>query len=308
MASSDYDFDNIIKLVNEGDVKSLIRMVEHSNNPLIVKKAIEWLGVLEAGEAVDSLIIKALQSKLITVRLASIRALGYIGGEKAIKPLAAMVDDMNEERQIREESLTALGEIGKKGSDLAINIIVHESYGELGDQALTVLQNVGQAALKPLVDILNGTDQRIKEKAVIVLGEISAKLSEDQLQEYLQNINVVETLIHIIDADEAYAIKCSAVIVLGYIGDSRAFEILLILLEDEKQSDRIRGLAAWALGKLRDERAVKPLSRILENPKSEDFTLQNAIWSLLQFDDSVAAVPIFNYYRKNLELLKYFGQ
>jgi len=60
-------------------------------------------------------------------------------------------------------------------------------------------------------------------------------------------------------ADVNREVRVEAALALGEIGDPRGVEILISVLTDRVQHDRVRGAAAAALWKLEDERAVEPL-------------------------------------------------
>jgi HEAT repeat protein len=81
----------------------------------------------------------------------------------------------------------------------------------------------------------------------------------------------VEPLITVLknEKNEHEYVRAHAAIALGSIGDKRAFEPLLSVLENMNES--IRGPVASALGELGDKRAVTPLIAALED---DDFSVR----------------------------------
>jgi HEAT repeat protein len=69
--------------------------------------------------------------------------------------------------------------------------------------------------------------------------------------------------------DENYEVRKRAAKVLGEIGDVRAVEPLIRVLEVEEF--RGWGTAVWALGKIGDARAVEPLIKVLKDENAEPF-------------------------------------
>lgn len=91
---------------------------------------------------------------------------------------------------------------------------------------------------------------------------------------------------------------------LGDIGDDRAVEPLIAILEYESTIDcaHLRLDTCWALGKIRDARAIESLLRILKNPRNNTFGLEDAAASaLVQFDDDRIELPLLKYFRGKLD-------
>jgi len=145
-------------------------------------------------------------------------------------------------------------------------------------------------ATEPLIAILQdiGEDSDLREEAAHALGRMRAT-------------EAVDPLITAAGSDADYAVGCWSVTALGEIGDSRAVEPLVMLLEDKSNPTRIRGHAADALGRIGGNEVVEPLARILEDPGDEAFVRDRAAWAALAVADDRAARPLLMYFRTKLD-------
>jgi HEAT repeat protein len=74
-------------------------------------------------------------------------------------------------------------------------------------------------------------------------------------------------------ADEHHMVRADAAMALGDLGDKRAVEPLLALL-NSVPGDSVRMAAVVALGALRDRRAIGPLENLLKTEKNENIKQQ----------------------------------
>ena len=91
---------------------------------------------------------------------------------------------------------------------------------------------------------------------------------------------------------------------LGDIGDHRAVEPLIAILEDERtiNCSHLRLETCWALRKLKDAKAVEPLIKILEDPRKTSYGLESAAASALaEVDDDGIELPLLKYFQTVLE-------
>jgi HEAT repeat protein len=130
--------------------------------------------------------------------------------------------------------------------------IATDSYEEWETRrdAVWALEQLGDRAIGPLLQVLQDRDYRVRQAAVRGLGSFGS--------------NVVGTLIGMLNNVEVRGdLRAEIAEELGRIGDKRAVDPLL---ENLKQGPLYMRLAAIrALGKLGDIRATNPLLRILEN-------------------------------------------
>ena len=91
---------------------------------------------------------------------------------------------------------------------------------------------------------------------------------------------------------------------LGDIGDDKAVESLIAILEDEGTADcsHLRMETCWALGKIRDVRAIESLIRILGDPRNNLAAVRDAAASaLVQLDDDRIELPLLKYFKGGLD-------
>src|SRR5262249_48125319 len=69
-------------------------------------------------------------------------------------------------------------------------------------------------------------------------------------------------------SDEYYAVRAGAAMALGDIGEKRAVEPLLAILNKD-DTDSVRIGIVVSLGVLGDQRAIEPLEKLLKSEKSE---------------------------------------
>ena len=98
-----------------------------------------------------------------------------------------------------------------------------------------------------------------------------------ELDKWLQRLN-----------DKDPKVKEEALYALGELGDERAVEPLIDMLEDP--SFRVRKGAAVALGWLKDTRAVEPLLKYLKQAKASEFS--SITYALGELNDKKAVEPL----------------
>jgi HEAT repeat protein len=310
----------VIELEEKKDIQGLIAVVEYAKNKNAVKHAIIVLGELKDKRAVEPLIYKALKCELQTLRKYAIISLGNIMDVKAVKPLIHILQD-------KDDIFRGLAEIAlcKIATEEALMNVISFNGGKLGDIASSVLKEIGEPAIKPLISILGGGDETIREEIVTILGEIGNKKATEALITVVENTKehsdirekgvhalgkikdskAVVTLINIATEDTDLAIRCWSATALGDIGDIRAEEALLALLQDKsgRQEMRLRGHVAEALGKIGDWRTVEPLIKVLEDNREHEFVRHCAAWALLQLDEEKIAYPLLKYLKKKKNVI-----
>lgn len=266
----------------KGDIKGLIKALNYPKDAAIRQSAAIALGELKDKHAVDSLIL-ALKDDESFVRWAAAEALGEIKDVKAVDPLIVALQQGKVGM-----AATALGEIG----DLrAIEPLINA--GGMNDfktrqRATNAIIKIGTPALKPLINALQSQEWHIKRLAIVCLGEINdpqaiipsllATLkNEDDFELLCETINalskfkderIIEPLLAMLH-HENYKVRETAAIELGTLGDKRAVEPLITILETDEEKRTIpagfydvyavREAAAIALGEIGDKRAIQPL-------------------------------------------------
>ncbi|MBU4563131.1 MAG: HEAT repeat domain-containing protein [Desulfarculus sp.] len=89
---------------------------------------------------------------------------------------------------------------------------------------------------------------------------------------------------------QCYQVRGVAIYSLGEIGETRAVDLLIGMLQDPDR--HIRRIAVRALGKIGDNRAVEPLVAVL-NQQGENVTVRcTAAWALGQMGDPQACAAL----------------
>lgn len=143
----------------------------------------------EIGEPAVDLLIQSLDNDNKDIRKTSARVLGIIGDERAVEPLITNLRDDN--KWVRRETSGALSKMG-------------------------------DAAVEPLIKLLNDVDWRVRGGAAWALGGIG-------------NREAVEPLIKSLE-DESGFVRSGAAWALGNIGDKRALEPLKASALHDKSS------------------------------------------------------------------------
>lgn len=145
-------------------------------------RAAAALGSIADSRAVPALIL-LLTDQSAEVRVSAAWALGSIGDPRAIEPMKEIVADVNNDTKLREETVRAMGEIGKP-------------------------------AVMPLITMLNAQDRNIRRVAVIALKSIDSPAGK--VLSKLRDSSIIETLIELLN-DANYETQCSAAWALGQI-------------------------------------------------------------------------------------------
>ena len=110
-----------------------------------------------------------------------------------------------------------------------------------------------QAAVMPLIELLQDNDSQIKLAATEALGVMKAEEAVDHLISLLQ--------------DQRWYVRATAVLALGNINDSRAVDPLINILTDEDSFVRMK--AVDSLGVFRNLSSIKPLQKMLKDPDGQ---------------------------------------
>jgi HEAT repeat protein len=177
-----------------GDIPTLIRCL-NSTDPSIQWHAAEALGT--CGEKAVPLLLTALQSRLVPVRLGAIEALGAIRDPRAVNPILTIINH-DASLEVRWAAVLALGEIGSPDAVPSLVPLLRDpnrylrygaatALGRLGwqpeseaDTAYLLIarqewepvRNLGAAALPSLWDMLRDNDPKTRAMIVSILGQI----------------------------------------------------------------------------------------------------------------------------------------
>jgi len=192
------------------------------------REAAKALGEIGGTRAVEPL-IEALKDKEVTVRAIAARSLGEIGDERAVEPLAESLKSRKLQFAFARKAATEA--LAKIGSDRAI-----------------------EALLKTLE--LNESPH-VLEAAADAFGQMGDARAVEPLIRLLKDRIELPWLPGVTD------VLAKAIRALGEIGDARAIDTLVQGLRHKNR--KVRTAAAEALGKIGDARALEPLTKALED-------------------------------------------
>jgi len=236
---------NIRRMHKKIDVQGLIDALEHSDIKIRMD-AIGALGEIGDNQAVESL-IKLLDSDEKYISATAIHALEKIGDRRAVKPLIAMLKSPSV--LCRQAAASALGKLGN-------------------------LQTI-----QPLVELLDDdNDLYVWKEVADALDRLGWQPGADRIgmkfwigkRQWKECIRIgvvaIEPLLEVINNHpENKEFFNGAANALGKIGDDRAVEPLIKLLDDYS----CRWAAFTALAEIGDLRAVKPMSRYAASAPKE---------------------------------------
>ena len=182
-------------------------------------------------------------------------ALGKIGGSVALLKLRDFLNSADPQ----ERMMAARGYSGASGRVATADLLIAlkgETDTLLKSQIIFALGNVGsgldvktkQMIVTALINEMENNTGAVKQAAVNALGRIQLKTATEPLMKQLTLWQTVPLL------------AADIVRALGDIGDNRAVDILVIMLE-KHVSEAVRSQAATALGKIRGDKALAALRR-----------------------------------------------
>ena len=236
---------------------------------------------LKEARNVQGLII-ALKNKDPKVQYDAAEALGDIGDNRAVEPLATALKN-DEFSGVRWKAAEALSKIGAPAVEALIGALRHENddvqwkaavaLGEIGDpraiepliiqlcdedrfvksHAALALGTIGEPAVKPLLRALSEGDGNLRWGAAIALGKIRDPRAIDPLIRAL--------------ADKYENVRAESASSLAEMGKP-ALGPLLRFLKFTEGPERLE--VVTALGELHEAGAIQPLIQMLENADEEE--------------------------------------
>jgi HEAT repeat protein len=203
--------------------------------------------------------------------------------EQSPKPIESLIEQLAwDEPRLYQIAARKLVEIGAPAA-VSLSRVCH-GPDAFSHRAAAVLQEIGCAAVEPLLEMLRSVnteaqihaihglhlirDARAVEPLVAMLEhpDFEVRASAANALGWLQDARAVEFLIrHLQDTNLEVCERAASA--LACIGDSRAVEPLVKLLDDGRW--KLQVSAASALGILGDERALEPIRRHLTDPNKQ---------------------------------------
>ena len=246
------DADRLFQLGEPG-VTQLIKALVSVRDTEVAEYLV---GEMPAGNprVIDPLIRVLLSKEKHT--LVRRRAARRLGGECDPRSADALAfAAMDEDSLVRIAAAESLGRLGKLGMPGLLAALTHkdEYVRAPAAEALGAIDDARAAAA--LLKATHDSSQQVRHNATQALGgqrQTSAK--------------VFPTLVELRESDDEQ-VRYAAVVALGQLGDTRAFDMLVADLASDRPHCAIK-----ALGNLRDPRAVAPLIEMLGHTYNDDQT------------------------------------
>ncbi|MDF2459683.1 MAG: uncharacterized protein K0S79_2099 [Nitrospira sp.] len=192
-----------------------------------------------------------LSDPQLGVQEAASSVLASIADERVLDPLIGALG--NSDWIVRMHAAKALGRIKAPSTIDPLIPLLQDKVKAVREEVAVALAEIGDAALSSLLDALQHPEWLVRLHAVEALARMRSPRAVEPLLWTLFN-----------DADQA--IREDVVRALGLIGDSRATEYLVNVMNEP----RLRTLAVEALGQIGDRSAVPLLMAVLEGAASPD--------------------------------------
>lgn len=178
------------------------------------------------------------------VQEAAVGILAHIGDHRSVPVLLQSLKSQN--WIVRSQAAKALGRIGAAEAVPVLLPLLQDKVKAVRVEVGLALAQLGPAALSELVEALKHSEWLVRLHAVESLGKMKAP-------------EAVEPLLYLLFNDPDAAVREDAVRALGEIGDARATEFLLKVIDEPG----LRPLAIDALGQIGDVSAVPALIAIV---------------------------------------------
>jgi HEAT repeat protein len=314
-------------------VPALIKMLA-SAHPILRGRAAEVFAISRDRSAVPTL-LDALQGEYFTVRARAALALGRIGEARAIQPLLQALKDP--EAEVRSAACLALGYFRDPSTfDDITNILLddprievrqaaakalgntqhpaalpylmealHDSYWwyereQAAGDLLFALEQMGTAAVEPLLEALHDKEGTVRKFAAGLLGRLGDPRAIEPLGMALYDMHhevgktaaealarfglpALDVLVEASGHPEMW-IRIHAVGALSRIRDARITPFLLHMLNDPERE--VRKQAVRGLGEMKDPRAAPALQEIVSNRADRELhaLAKQALESLIRIE------------------------
>jgi len=252
-------------------IKALIRQLGSKNERMAIEAAVALINLRE--KAVPDL-IKALGSPNLRIRRKIVWPLLTIADERAIDPLIAALQ-YDSDAKVRRNAARALGLIG---GVRAINPLIN-AFGDNDDRvrwdAAVALEKIGPVAIESLVVALQYGGEKVRAGAVQALGwirhasaieSLAAALHDKDAEVrtraafalgWIGNSQALEPLVAALN-DCSEEVRMQAAAGLGWLRDTRAVERLVELLGEDHAW--VPYVATEALSQIGDAQAIMALA------------------------------------------------
>lgn len=263
----------------EFDAKIIAVIEDKQCNPSDRKEAILRAGQSRVADAMVPLFEMVKDdSEDKALRVEAISAIGNFQTRRVLRPFEHLLSDPDP--QISTAAAKGLAQLAYMGDRYAIHLMkqlaAREGEDSLKTIAVVALGRAGKFSVSDDLIALLGSDQpTVRADAAEALGVVG-------------DLRAVEPLIALLE-DEDQTVRTKTCQALGQIGDPRASDALLDVAKNDKER-YVRSDAAYALGLIADEKVLPELIEILKDAdESERYGYQYAVsqYGNLAFDTAV---------------------
>jgi HEAT repeat protein len=285
----------------------------NTGHPILRGRIVEVLGLSRNSAAVPAL-TDALKSEFFTVRGRAVTALAKIGDPSVLSSLMPFLKDPEAEvrvaaciavasfrdpstfeeianvllddsrLEVRQAAARALGETRHAAAVPYLMEALRDPFWwyereQAASDLLRALEQMGTAAVPPLIEALADGERTIRKFAATLLGNLRDPIALQELGTTIYDLHhevsqaaaeslakygpsAVDLLSQTARHPEA-GIRLNAALALGKISDARVVPILLEMIRDPDRS--VKKQVMLSLGVLRDHRAVPALQEITSN-------------------------------------------
>lgn len=229
----------------------------------------------QTSDYVAERVISLIYSDDASVRCNAVKALGHLGGERAVTALLEALEDLDDD--VSSSAAAGLGRTGNGRALLTLAEALTDRHSAVRMNAAKALGQISdRRAVNVLLEVVKDKEPEVGREA----AKSIARLGDEQL---------LDMLIEVLKHKNRFA-RHGAVIILGEWNDERAMTALLGALHD--RSGLVREAAASALVWVREPRAVDALLGLL---KDKNYMVRfNAALALGQAGEARAAAALMD--------------
>jgi HEAT repeat protein len=262
-----------LEMIGKPAVPHLLNYLKDDTTTVRVNtvRTLGWIGDESAVEPLDGL----LRDTHTSVRKVVVDALLHIGGEQVVKPIISALKD--EDKGVRIRAIEALGELeDTRAAEPLLNSIRDEDEDGKA-AAISALKKIGEPVTDQLIFALKDEDWFVRKSSVDILGSFD-------------DARVIPALVSVLQDDDWFVRKTAAELLkdkgwepidqAGYVTyliatlkwdklvgiGKPAVEPLIKVLKEKNAGTRKSVIIT--LSKIKDVRAVDPLIELLKDPDS----------------------------------------
>ncbi|ERT04867.1 AAA domain family protein [Lyngbya aestuarii BL J] len=206
----------------------------------------------------------------------------------AIQPLISIVQNKQDDSEVRRNAAWALGQIGEGSPEVVQDLLAvlndKQDDAKVRSSAAYTLRKIGEGSpevVQALLAVLNDKqdDSSVRSSAAWALGQIGEDSPE-----------VVKALLEVFkDKQDSIALRFSAASALGDIkeGSPEVVKTLVGVLNDKQDDSEVRGDAAYALGQIGEDspEVVQVLLEVFKDKQDDSLVRSRAASALGQIGE-----------------------